>query len=288
MKLTHILALAALLLSGAAQVQAGDPIPGVDVMLSNCGGCTPYAISNQAQGGVLPRATASKMSEDNSPVPSDRKAARRGGQSTDPTDGTRGKTATRAISDQSAGGNISSYGKGTSGGKVTPGPRPDTNSAMQGVSTTRKTSTSATINWGDGSPAKAVAGKVTENQSPLPTDRLLGKESATLNVSATPGGASKNAGKPAAPAIFDRWGNYSASNPAANTVSPQKDAERNPAQATAAARDKYNAQSGAGNIAGPTPLMNGPNAGLVMPATLSPTMQGPLMAPGGAMSPGGH
>ena len=70
MKLTRMLTLAALLLSGAAQVQAGDPIPGVDVNLPNGGN----------------------------------------------------RAATSAISDQAQTGVSTSYGKGTNGGAVAPGP----------------------------------------------------------------------------------------------------------------------------------------------------------------------
>jgi hypothetical protein len=268
-KLAHKLAVAALLLSGAAQVQAGDPIPGVDVMLPNGGGkAATSAISDQAQGGVLTRTTTAKLPENNSPIPSDRKAARRGGEPTDPNDGSGGKAAPRAISDQAQGGVLTSYGKGTSGGTVPPGPRPGANAAMQDVSTTRKTSAGSPINWGDGAP-KAVAGKISDNESPRPTDRLLGKE----------------AGKPAAPAIVDRWGSYSAGSSASRTASPQKDAERNPAQSLAAAREKYNAQSASGSPGAPTPLMNGPNAGL---PSLTPALGPAMPMSPGVMSPGGH
>jgi hypothetical protein len=116
------------------------------------------------------------------------------------------------------------------------------------------------------SPVGAASAKISDNNSPLPTDRP----------------ASKEASKPGSAASLDRWGSYSTN----NVASPRKDAERDPAQASAAVREKYNAQAEAGIATTPTPLMNGPNAGLpniAIPAAQSPLTPGPLTGAPGVM-----
>ncbi|MHB8666725.1 MAG: hypothetical protein ACYC7B_04290 [Burkholderiales bacterium] len=315
MKLTHKLTVAALLLFGVIPVQADTNNAGLQ-QVSTTRKTGPANIADQGQSGTDTtnpnRLNTGKGTVTPGPRPDANSALQQvsttrknvtGGPAfsatNEPIPGidiiVKKPSAKSSISDQSAGGNLSrtgranisdqgqsgvstSYGKGTSGGTVTPGPRPSAGDAIPGIDVDLgthhgKAATRAISDQAQGgvlTHAKIPAsGKISENQSPLPSDRP----------------ASKSVGKSAAPAIFDRWGSYSASNPVAAGASPQKDAEHNSAQDMAAAREKYNAQSGAGSIAGPTPLMNGPNAGM---PTLTPALGPAIPMSPGVMSPGGH
>lgn len=294
MKLTHKLAISAVLLISAVPVLAGEPIPGVDVELGPTGGNVSVSTARGRVG--KPPAGPSQEFEVGGGV--------RAGIASEEVGG--GVRAGVAISNQGATDVNADASRMQNELRITNGVRavtkkvtndrekkmaPKGNTSVQsavGIRTSTLppgspanisdqgsggvlTSSRTTVEKGAVVPGPGPAG-ISENNSPLPADRPVAK------VESKPGSA----------AVFDRWGNYSAKNAENKVASPGKDAERNPSQSSAAAMERYNARAAAGNAMAPNPLMNGPNAGLSVPVApaMNPAMQGPLMGPGGAMGPG--